>query len=58
MTYDVFGGTLNPAHSKRSRSHIYENCHNCMAASEVCCCGHCATAASMGLHIIWLLRFL
>jgi len=22
------------------------------------CCGHCATAASMGLHFIWLLRFL
>jgi len=43
---------INPE-VKRSRSHGYESCHSCMAASEVCCCG-CRAAATpgMGLHVV------
>jgi len=33
-----------------------ENRHGHMAAGG--CCGHCTTVAGVGLHIIWLLRFL
>ena len=38
---------------QRSRSDSCENPHGLMAAS-----GHCVTAASVGLHAVWLLRFL
>jgi len=41
---------------QRSRSCGYKNHHSRMAAS--CCFGRCATAAGMGLHVVWLLRFL
>jgi len=40
----------------RWRLHDYKKRHGHMAASS--CCGHCATAAVMGLHVVWLLRFL
>jgi len=41
---------------QRWKSHSYENHHGHMAASG--CCGRCTADASMGLHVIWLLRFL
>jgi len=40
---------------QRSRLHAYENHHSRVAASG--CFGHCAAASSIGLHIVWLLRF-
>jgi len=43
---------------KRTKVNVtsYENRHGHMATSG--CCGHCATAAVVGLHVIWLLTFL
>ena len=41
--------------SQRSRSHSYKNGHGHIAATEMCWCGSCATAAGVGLHVIWLL---
>ena len=35
---------------KRSRSHGYKNRHGRVAASG--CCGRCATAAGMQLHVV------
>jgi len=42
---------------QRSRSHGYENRHSRTVAGEMCCCGR-AAAAGLGLHVVWLLRFL
>ena len=43
---------------QRSRLHGYENRHGRMADSEVCCSGRFATGAGVGLHVVWLLKFL
>jgi len=43
------------SHGQRSRSHGYENRHGQLVASEEC--WPCAPAG-VGLHVVWLLRFL
>ena len=40
---------------QRSRSRGYENCHSCMAGSEVCCCSH--VLLPVWDYVMWLLRF-